>query len=127
MALRLCRVSFHRDIKIQTNGSVKTRHRGQEMILLELGNMDSFGRDHWVGIVSQHIVNIDMIKRNIKTVEKLEPQARLEWFKLNFPKADVIKIEAAQMVDRLDDEMKDKMGKNVAVTIESVANLAWEG
>ena len=126
MPLRLCRVNFHRDVKIQVDDSVKTRKRGQEMIILELGNQLSFGKDHWCGVISSQIGNIEPVKRNIDKLEKIDAKDRIEWFKLNFPKADLVKIEASLMVDRLKGEMKDKTDKDVAVTIESVAELPWK-
>ena len=126
MALRLCRVNFHRDVKIQVDGSVKTKHAGQEMIILELGNQPSFGRDHWCGIISSQISNIEPVKRNVEKLERIDPKDRIEWFKLNYPRASLVKIEASLMVDRLASEVKDKTNEKVAVTIESVVNLSWE-
>lgn len=124
MALRLCRVSFHRDVKIQVDESVKTRRQGQEMILIEIGNMTSFGKDHWVGIISNQVVNIKPVKENIDKLNRMQPKDRIEWFKLNYPRADLVKIETSLMVDRLNSERKDT--KDVAVTIDAVAELSWD-
>jgi hypothetical protein len=94
------------------------------MIIVELGSVMSFGKDHWCGIVSEQIGNIEPVKKNIDKLGKFEAKERIEWFNLNYPKASLVKIEASLMVDRLKDEVKDKT--DVAVTIESVANLTWD-
>lgn len=124
--IRLCRLNFHRDIKIQVDGSVKTRKRGDEMILIELGNVESFGRDHWSGVISSDIQNVGLLKRNIEKLENIDPLDRLEWFELNFPKATIVKIEAAQMVDRSKSKMKNKLDQDYAVSIDSAIKLVWE-
>ena len=77
------------------------------------------------GIVLYQKQNFDLNKLG-EYLEKIDIKARLEWFKLNFPRADIVKIEAAQMADKLNNEMKDKIDPNVAVSIESATNLTWK-
>lgn len=124
--LRLCRLNFHRDIKIQVDGSVKTKKRGDEMVLIELGNIESFGRDHWAGVISSGIQNVGLLKRNIDKLGNIDPLDRLEWMELNFPKATVVKIEAAQMIDRSESKVKNKLDQDYAVSIDSAIKLIWE-
>jgi hypothetical protein len=124
MSLRLCRVSFHKKVSIRVNDSGGSRGQGDELILLELGALVISGNEQWHGVMSKSI-DVTKVKSAISRLEGQDTKGRLEWFKNNDPGADIVKIEASQMVDRLNGEIKDKIRQNVAVTIESATNVVW--
>ena len=125
MKLRLCRISFHRDTKVQIDGSVKTKKIRDEVLAIELGNVMSFGKEHWSGIISSDIGNIGLVKDNIQKLENLDSQGRIDWFSENFPKAKLIQMDAILIVDLING-VKDNMGQSPAVTIDSAVQLDWK-
>ena len=125
MKLRICHLSFKRDMKIQIDESVKTKKSGDELVLLELGTTLSFDRDHWVGIPSSQLDNVAIIKNNIGKLESSEFDERLKWFKANFPKASIVKIESSKLADKLRGG-KDSMDPSIAVIIDTAVDLTWK-
>lgn len=122
MKLRLCSIVFKENMRIQVGNNVKTMSPGKSLDLVELGNIESFGTDHLVGVVSQDIVDTKRVKNNISDLEEMTTGERIKWFEKNYPRAKMIKIESNRILDQL---RKDKVIEKPAAIINSAADLKW--
>ena len=122
MKLRLCILDFQKVTRIQIGESIKTKKPKDSITIIELGAVESFGKPHLCGVISEDIVNVGKVRNNIKEIEKMNPDGRIEWFSSNFPRARIVKIESNKIFDRLKDTKKEDQ----PVVISSAAELKWD-
>lgn len=122
MKLRLCSVIFRKETKIQVNDFVKTKKPRDSLVLLELGSMESFGRPHLCGVVSEDIVDTRKVRNSIDKLEKMSVSERMDWVSENFPRSRIVKIELSKIHDRLKDI---KENAEASVNIINAVELKW--
>jgi hypothetical protein len=96
------------------------------MRLIEVGYLESYGKEHWVGIEESGINNIKAIKDDIEDLEDMIAPARLRWFTMKFPQASVVKIDATKIFDRLRKMKNTVDAQSSNVTITSAFDLTWK-
>lgn len=122
MKLRLCTIDFKKSARVQEGESIKTRKKGDSYTIVELGIVESFGKPHLCGVISQDVTNVMKVKKEIEDLENMTVEKRIEWFASYFPKARVVKIESSLVFDLLKDT---KSGEDPTVVISSAADLKW--
>jgi hypothetical protein len=126
MKLRVVVISFQKDTQIQFGNAVKTYKAGRELRLVEIGYLESYGRDHFIGVEESGINDVRLIRDSIEDIEEMLAPARLRWFQARFPQASVVKIESAKLFDRLR-KMKNNMdARSYNATITSAFDLTWK-
>lgn len=86
-------------VKVQVDSGVKTMKSGSVVSLVELGKMESYGRDHLCGVVSSEIGDTSKVQRHITLLENMDVSQRVKWFEDNFPGVSIMKIDA-RLIDK---------------------------
>jgi len=125
MKLRVVTINFQRNTLIQFGESIKTYKPGRGLQLIEVGYLDSYGKEHWIGILESDIKDTKQIKGSIEDLEEMKAEARLRWFHRRYPNASVIKIEASKLFDRLKKSKNTGDDQSASASIGSAFDLTW--
>ena len=123
MKLRLCSISFKKNVKVQIDDNIKTMKSGKNINVIELGHMEAFNKDHFCGVFSEQINNVKVVKIHIDKLMKMPVLKRIEWFNDYFPHANIIKINNSKLFDQVRSKKSAETTPEAVITAS--VDLVW--